>query len=72
MTVPAQRLLVGRARGLKQQVTRLRYAAADHEAARVEDRGQISQPLPQPAPHRLEAPQRNRIALLRRSGDLGT
>ena len=55
---------------LEQQFTRLRYAAADHEAGRIEDRGQVGQALAEPAAHGLEAAQRGRVALGRGLGDL--
>jgi hypothetical protein len=39
VTAPGQGPLEGRTGRVQQQVTRLRYAAADHEARRVQDRG---------------------------------
>ena len=63
-----QRALESGPRGIEQQVARLGYAAADHEAGRIEDRGQVGQPLAEPAAHDLEAAQRGRVALGRGPG----
>ena len=62
--------LEGRTGRVEQQFTRLGHAAADHEAGRVEDRGQVGQALAEPAAHDLEAAQRGRVAFGRRLGDL--
>ena len=70
VTAPGQGALEGRPGGIEEQVAGLGHAAADHEAGRVEDRGQVGQPLAQPAAHGLEAAQRGRVAFGRRLGDL--
>src|SRR5271169_4506313 len=67
-TAAGQRALEGGPRGIEQRVARLGHAAADHEAGRIEDRGQVGQPLAEPAAHDLEAAQRGRVALGRGLG----
>jgi len=53
-----------------EQVTGLRYASAQHEAAGIENRGHIREPLPQPPADDVEAPQRGGVTLPRGSHDL--
>jgi hypothetical protein len=62
--------LEGGAGRLEKQLTCLRYAASDHEAGRVEHRGQVGQALAEPVAHGLEAAQRGRVTLARGLGDL--
>ena len=69
VTPTGKRTLEGRPRRIEQQVARLRHAAADHEAGRIEDRGQIGQPLAEPGAYDLEAAHRGWVALGRRPGD---
>ena len=70
MTAAGQGPFEGRAGRVEQQLTRLGHAAADHEAGRIEHRGQVGQALAEPAAHDLEAAQRGRVAFGRGLGDL--
>src|SRR5436190_20554252 len=56
-----QRVLECDPGGVEEQLARLGHAAADHEAGRIEDRGQVGQALAEPAAHGLEAAQRGRV-----------
>ena len=62
----------GRAGRVEQQFTRLGHATADHEAGRIEHRGQVGQALAEPAADDLEAAQRDRVAFGRGLSDLRT
>jgi len=70
VTASGQRSLEPSPRRIKQQVTCFRYATADHEAGRIKDRGQVGEPLAQPAAHDLEAAKRGRVAFGRGLGYL--
>src|SRR5262249_51550310 len=69
VTAAGQRALEGGPRGVEQQFPRLGYAAAYHEAGRIENPGQVGQPLAEPAADGLEAAQRGRVAFGRSLGD---
>src|ERR1700678_3413741 len=70
VTASGQRSLEPSPGRIKQQVTCFRYAAADHEAGRIKDRGQVGEPLAEPAAHDLEAAKRGRVAFGRGLGYL--
>jgi hypothetical protein len=70
VTPPGQASLESRAGGTDEQFARLAHAAADDEAAGIEDGRQIGHALPEPAAHDAEAAQRGRVTLLGRLGDL--
>src|SRR6185436_7958314 len=55
---------------LEDEIPRFGDAPAQDEALGVEHRGKVGQPLTQPVPERVECRLRDRIALLRRLGDV--
>src|SRR5215471_10479922 len=60
---PRQSVLERCRGGPKKQVASVGHAAAENEAAGVQDRRQVRKALAEPAPNRAKTPQRRRVAL---------